>query len=379
MLVAAQLLRAGAGAAIGLSLVLIERRANLGGAAYSTQDSRHRLNVSAAGMSAFPDDGDHFVRWRAQQRGAREPAAYAPRAEYGRYLHDVLAAAQRRAAPSVSLRRVVADVAAVEPTRDDVRLELADGTSIAADLAVLAIGNLRAGAPPGYEALATHQRFVCDPWSPGGFERVTATAEGTVLLIGTGLTTVDLALSLADRRPGLRLIAMSRGGHLPCGHLVAEPALALAPTRVDERVSFTNLVDRALAAAAEGGTRRYQLVDGLRPVTQTHWRRLSFEQRAEFVATRHRAWSVHRHRMAPEVAQRLAELLASGRLEVHRGAPQLAPSADGGLVLCLRGSKRVALSLAVNCTGPALDPRDSTEPLVRQLLEAQHARAHPRR
>jgi len=378
MLFATQLLRAGVAAGADLRAVLLDRREDLGGVAYTTHDPGHRLNVPAAGMSAFPDAPDHFVRWREQLGGtASEPGAYASRAEYGRYLGAVLAAAQRRGAQAVSLERLVAEVAAVEPAHDHVRLRLAGGGAIDADIAVLAIGNLPAAAPPGCERLADHPRFVCDPWSPGEIERIAASSDGDLLLIGTGLTMVDMALSLARSRPDARLIAMSRSGLLPRAHLPACVVPRPAPTRVDPHVSFAELVDRALADAANGGARWHQLVDGLRPVTQAHWRRLSFEQRAEFMTTRHREWSVHRHRMAPEVAARVSALLASGRLELRRGVPELRPAAGGRLVLGLPGADKVDLSLAINCTGPVLDPRASTQPLVRQLLAAGHVRAHP--
>jgi uncharacterized NAD(P)/FAD-binding protein YdhS len=378
MLFAAQLLHAGVVAGASLKAVLLDRREDLGGVAYSTPDQSHRLNVAAACMSAFPDVPDHFVRWREQPGGkASEPGAYAPRAEYRRYLSAVLAAAQRRAAPAVSLERLVAEVAAVEPAHDRVRLRLAGGGAIDADIAVLALGNLPAAAPPGCEELADHPRFVCDPWSPGEIERTAAADDGPVLLIGSGLTMVDMALSLARFRPDAPLIAMSRNGLLPRAHLPGCVAPMPAPTRVDPHVSFAELVDRVLRQAADGSARWRELVDGLRPVTQAHWRRLSFEQRAAFMTTRHRAWSVLRHRMAPEVAARLCELLASGRLDLHRGAPELTPGRGEQLALTLPGGQRVALSLAINCTGPVLDPRASAQPLVRQLLAAGHVRAHP--
>jgi uncharacterized NAD(P)/FAD-binding protein YdhS len=49
-------------------LLLCERSAVFArGAAYSTQEPVHLLNVRSANMSAYPDRPDHFARWVDQE------------------------------------------------------------------------------------------------------------------------------------------------------------------------------------------------------------------------------------------------------------------------------------------------------------------------
>jgi uncharacterized NAD(P)/FAD-binding protein YdhS len=357
--------------------VLIDRREHGGGVAYSTADPAHRLNVTAARMSAFDDDPDHFVRWRAQRVGAYEPGAYAPRGDFAGYLADVLAAAQRAAAPSVSLARLFAEVRAVWPDRDQVRLELADGGSLDADATVLALGNLPAVAPAGSERVLSHPRFVRDPWAPGAFDPLERQQRGVAVLIGTGLTMVDVAITLAKRHPELQLHAVSRSGLLPRAHLGGRVLPCPAAIATTGDASLVEIVDRVLADSGAGGTHWQQLVDGIRPLTQELWQRLSLEQRSEFMATRHRQWSVHRHRMAPAVARDVEELLASGRLAITSGGVRLAPGTGGLIDVELSGKRSRSAAFAVNCTGPGLDPRAACQPLVRQLLASGKIRAHP--
>jgi uncharacterized NAD(P)/FAD-binding protein YdhS len=65
---------------------LIEKTANFAqGAAYSTANPDHLLNVRAANMSAWPDDPEHFARWLAARRPGAIPS-FARRGEYGLYL-----------------------------------------------------------------------------------------------------------------------------------------------------------------------------------------------------------------------------------------------------------------------------------------------------
>src|SRR4051794_27318822 len=60
------------------------------GTAFGTTDPSHLLNVPASGMSALPEDPGHFVAWRAAQHPdlLAEPAVFAPREEFGRYLDE---------------------------------------------------------------------------------------------------------------------------------------------------------------------------------------------------------------------------------------------------------------------------------------------------
>ena len=375
--VAAQLLRAASQRGSRLRAVLIDRREHNGGVAYSTSNPSHRLNVTAARMSALPDAPDDFVRWRARTVGSSDPGAYAPRGEYRRYLGDLLSTAQLEANSEVTLARLVADVDTVEPLGSHVRLRFAGGGTLDADAAVLALGNLPALTPHGCEGVTGHAAYVNDPWAPGALDRLDPAARGVVLLIGTGLTMVDVAITVAARCPRAKVLAVSRSGLLPRAHLSGRATPEPAAVKLDPESSLPALVDVILAEAAAGHRCWHQLVDDLRPVTQALWKRLSIEQQASFLASHHRAWCVHRHRMPPEVAAILAELLQSGRLQVRGGSIALAPAATDALEARISGVDRLKVERAINCTGPGLDPRASRDPLIRQLLTDGVVRAHP--
>ena len=60
-------------------------------------------------------------------------------------------------------------------------------------------------------------------------------------------------------------------------------------------------------------------IDGLRPVTAQLWQGLSEDDKRRFLGEHARTWDVHRHRMPPITAERLAEIAESGRLVRHTG------------------------------------------------------------
>ncbi|WP_240529784.1 FAD/NAD(P)-binding protein [Streptomyces mangrovisoli] len=217
-LTAVHLLEAAARRRTPLDLVLIDPAPEAGrGTAYATADPRHRLNVPAGGMSGYPDDPGHFVRWLCRHGEPTVTAAdFATRYRYGAYLADTLGQAIVHAHGTVTVRRLRSRaVRCAAAPGGRVELGLADGEPLIADSAVLATGPAAptaAWAPP---ALRSSPRFVAAPWAPGALDGPTADVSD-VLLVGTGLTAVDLALTLD--RPGRTVHALSRSGLLPQPH-----------------------------------------------------------------------------------------------------------------------------------------------------------------
>jgi uncharacterized NAD(P)/FAD-binding protein YdhS len=295
---------------------------------------------------------------------------------YGEYLEAVWAEAQRDAPASSSLShrrtRVVSARAAADGSR--LRVGLADGGHVDADHVVLAMGNLPPGSA-GHSALgiAGSARYIADPWRAGALDGVT----GPVLLIGTGLTAIDVALML-DERPGVGPIqAVSRHGLLPRSHRPdTQPACGL-PVAPPERTA-RELVELLRRNAVEHGDWRIA-VDELRPHVAELWRTAPDAERRRFLRHAARFWEVHRHRMAPEVADRVSDLLASLRLTVMAGSiagHRDLPDRVEVIVRPRGGTATEALSVAhvINCTGPQLKVSDAGDPFVDSLLAADLVR-----
>ena len=85
-----------------------------------------------------------------------------------------------------------------------------------APAAVLAVGCPPPQADWATPALAADPRLVTDPWSPGRLTEIAGAPHRarSVLLVGAGLTMVDVALSVAARNPQAQITAVSRSGLL---------------------------------------------------------------------------------------------------------------------------------------------------------------------
>ena len=351
----------------GPRTTLIERRSETGrGVAYSAAHPSHLLNVRAANMSALPDDPDHFVRWLAENR-PEQPGGFVPRTTYGDYLADLLADVRARAAG----RLVVRHNAAVDVRFAGGRAEVShdDGTAIDSDAVVLALGNLPPHEVAGIGALGDDpDRYVADPWS--GDIANGLSDDDTVLLIGSGLTMVDAALLLEARGFGGKIIAMSRRGLLPHAHV--EGALAVPTLGVRPTTSPAGLLRFVRVQAEAAGWRA--AVDALRPFTQDLWLAADAEQQARFLRHLRPWWDIHRHRLAPAVADRINTMRARGALDIVAGKLRGFEQTGRGVAVAWRPRgkdvlEQLSVRRIVNCSGPQGDLDRTAEPLLRRLLE----------
>jgi uncharacterized NAD(P)/FAD-binding protein YdhS len=366
-LVAANLLRGRGGP---LRVVMIERSGRFGpGVAYTTDDPQHLLNVPAQRMSAFGDDPGHFVSWAAGRLKGVGPASYLSRGVYGEYLRAVLTDSRMRAAPQRTLETLTAEAVGLHRTVTGVELALKGAAPLACDRVVLATG------APGVAALSElpdDPRIIADPWAPGALRPIRPT--GLTLVIGTGLTAVDAALS-ACAGPG-RVLALSRGGQFPHVHLPGLRAPAPPPILPCGQLTLAALERRIVehVRATQGlGYDWRDAFDGLRPVTPELWAALPTRQRRRFLRERRRAWDARRHRMAPVVGSRLRDLLQSARLERAAGRVQAARSLSVGVEVdvAFSGSgqaRTFTCQRVVVCTGAGIDIRRSGNPLLAALL-----------
>jgi uncharacterized NAD(P)/FAD-binding protein YdhS len=315
------------------------------GAAYSTSDERHLLNVPASGMSAFPRDPEHFFRWvRTHHDREAQPQDFVPRRVYGDYVAGLLQTAAEYPG-NARLERRHESAVGIDRRGDRFVVRLGSGQSIVARAVVLATGS-RPGtdwAPPG---LAASPRLVADPWTQD-------LPDGDLLLVGTGLTMVDVAIA-ADRQ-GRHLHTVSRHGLIPRVHrMPTTPAVPPPPgiTRLSSLSDLRAAVDAHVEhTVAETGDWR-AAIDGLRPVTAQLWQGLGEEDKREFLAEDVRAWDVHRHRMPPLTASRLQRVLDGGRLVQHTGTIAAAREVADGVEVTLTDGERVVVGGVVNCTGP---------------------------
>jgi uncharacterized NAD(P)/FAD-binding protein YdhS len=308
-----------------LEVLLIDRAGSFGqGLAYGTRDPNHLLNVSARAMSALPNDPNHLVVWLEQNQAelahllpaGADASSYIPREVFGIYLQSILEHAAIQAAGQHRLRRITAELSDLEAIE------------------------------PGSPSAASRYRLQFSAGEP--------------------------------------IVALSRRGHLPNAHLsvsVAPIGAWLNPEQAPTTLlELWRLIRMRVALAEREGHDWRAVIDGLRPINQKLWQRLSLQERRRFL--RHAAvlWDVHRHRVAPQLHEQLQQLINSGALEIIAGRLGAKQSRAKRLQLQIRrrgaaSSEYLEVDRLITCTGIRLDYARSTQPLLQRLLQRQQLQA----
>jgi uncharacterized NAD(P)/FAD-binding protein YdhS len=369
LLVAAQLFRQGWNG----SVAIVEPRPALGrGLAYSTTYDEHLLNVPAGKMSALPSHPSHFLEWlRAGRFPNASPAFFAPRKVYGEYLESVLE--QQTSAHSRNFVHVRAEVTAVESDTSGAKLTLSDQSTIQVERVVLALGNPASSRTPASHSSDMQDQWCLSPWLNDAL-RVRYPGE-RVLLIGTGLTAVDAALAMQGQNAGCQTYMLSRRGILSHVH-----NLALAPVQPPEFSDYGHLrpmfreLRELIGIMRESDLCWRIAIDSLRPISNQLWQELPAQDRSRFVRHLKTFWENHRHRMAPEVGQRMEQYRKNGAVQVIagrlRGTRREGNTITVNIGLRQGGERLLEVDRIINCTGIHESYVDHPRPLIAALIES---------
>lgn len=352
--VAAQLARR---APRDFSLALFEPQELGRGAAYGTSHGAHLLNTRARAMSIFPDEPDHFVKWL----GARaKPNDFVSRRLFGSYVNEIA----RRAFERPNFLHVGDCTSRVQRRgHDHYVVETRAGAQFAAPAVVLATGN----PPPDHgflpRAIRLHPGYVADPWR-FDYRKV----GGHVLVIGSGLSALDVlvALDACGHRGTVHLV--SRRGRFPTVHADVTPydVIPALDTR-DARALLRSFRMHVSEAQSRGFDWR-AVLDALRPEAEAIWRRLSPIEQQRFERHLRAQWERHRHRSPQEVDAVRARYHDAQRLFTYAGTVRDMQNRSVTIALRDGTTKELHADWIVNCTGLAGAVAMAQDPLLGKLM-----------
>jgi len=368
-----------------ITIYLIDRSPQSArGAAYSTPYPFHLLNVSAKQMSAFPAQAQDFVNWlegdsEAQQLLHQDQAIgeqFAPRLCYGNYLETRYEEALQLDSP-VEIKAIKNEVINIS-RKQQFQLTLADGEIISSDQCVLALGN---SAPSNLlkRFIDTDNPAVCNnPWQYTALEQINS--ENTVFIIGTGLTMVDAVLTLHRQAHRGKIIGLSHHGLLPRAHTLYQQAFKRDSAKLPSKLEQVFHQVRIEMTEFDGDWRA--VIDSLRGDSQRLWQGFSLTEKQRFMRHVRAYWDVHRHRIAPEIAEELQTMQTRGQLEIV-AAKLLEVKSAGNQFIVISETRRHSQTQTwrvdnlINCSGPNANIETMQHPLFTSLREQGLIHADP--
>lgn len=388
----------GGAAAASLLSELLERRppqalhldwytgggAQARGVAYGTDSDRHLLNVRAASMSMFAGKPRGFLDFVQRDDAGIAGTDFLPRRRYGDYLEaEVQRALQQGTAHGHDVNVIPFAVEALVPERDGVTV-IHGEESHRVDAAVLALGAMSPQPLGGVDAeVLDSGRYVVDPWR---FLRGAASIDPPprkVVLIGLGLTAIDVLLELSALWPQTEFTAVSRHGLLPEAHQRAAGAPADDSAELIESMRDTPEIRHWLHQLRESMTQEGDwrtVLDSLRPHTPGLWHALPLHERARFMRHARWAWERARHRMPPQVHETITALEAQGRLHRRRGRMQAVRANGDGVQLTLGHAGHthtLDADMVIQTVGLNTDVRRTEHRLMSQLVTNAHVLPDP--
>lgn len=377
-----------------IRILLLERNPlGLGrGAAFGTTSAKHYLNVPSRRMSAFDEDPEHFVRWlEGLSEGELHtlnltkadiaPDEYLPRIIYGRYLRSILDQ-QLRSEAANAFTCVHGEVASLEPPESDrengpISVRLTGRTEYRVKRVVLALGNF-----PPRDLLARfhaphHPSYISTPWKSVAFDNLSGNSD--VLVIGSGLTCLDILHTLYAQTTGGAVHVVSRHGLFPQihkFHLPSYPFFLRRKALPKTILGLLRAVRKEVAIAETRGIDWRSVVDSMRPHLNEIWQSLPLEQQKRFLRHLNSFWEIHRHRAAPKTQIARDALSREGRLRTYSAQIRKIERIEDRWNVTLHqrcgggASSTIALQVdyIINCTGPQGDYSKLDDRFVKQLI-----------
>ena len=347
------------------SITIIEPRATLGaGLAYSTPDHAHRINVPASRLLVLAEAPGAFHDW-LKTSGAldHDPEAllddgriYPRRQVFGHYVNSLLraAAASPRSAP---FNHVAAKAERIEVIDNGYNVIVDDGSSVFADIVILAVSHPPPAVPRPLRSVAHHPKFIGDPWNRNVLSKIGS--QDRVLVIGTALTAADVISTLHSRDHKGEVVAISRRG-LVSRQREVTPTEPFGDFRTDparSALALVKMVRRTIREAAASFSCWEAVMERIRAHGAEIWAALPDPERARFLRHVRPFWDAHRYQLAPQPAATIRARRADGLLRFVAGRVERAVVQDGRFHVTLHRRHAVdddveIFDVIVNCTGP---------------------------
>lgn len=348
------------------------------GVAYSPNSIYQKLNVPAKGMSLFPENPNHFVDWwKANERTyfylgeTYEENSFFPRFIFGDYLESTLNSNIQSKTLNKDFFNINDEV--VDATNIETRwkIKLSSGAELIVDTVVLATGNIPPGNPSylSKEVLGS-KRYLNNPWDDSLFESIQS--DETIGILGSGLSMVDVIMTLKRKNFQGKIISFSRSGKIPKVHSKPDN---MSPSPFPHLYGNVNEdLNRIRKWILENGAiSEANLMNILRPLTSKIWQSWDFKNQLRFMRHVRPFWESFRHRIPAESMEIMKEWIQLGKLTFLKARIKSAKHENDSIeISTLEPHAKIgnySFDRLINCTGPDTKLKEVKSDLYINLMK----------
>ncbi|MES2761430.1 MAG: FAD/NAD(P)-binding protein [Bacteroidota bacterium] len=342
------------------------------GLAYSTTDEHHLLNVRAGNMSVFVEEPEHFVNWLKQHHAHYIATDFVSRKIFGEYVQDTFNTLKNNN-PLVSIQQIAEAAACID--KSETGFEIKTTRTYQAQKLVLAVGNFLPAHPRSVnKEFIGSENYFQNSFDPKIAEQVKDKKNITV--IGSGLTMIDVVISLARSNYKSQLQIISPHAYIPQAHYEA-PLPSVKPFMEEGKAyklaELFTLVNKQLKKATKEGFNTHSVIDVMRPHLQFTWLHFTLDEKKRFLRHLRHKWGVARHRAPGQSMVVLQQLMSDSRLNLRKGRIFNIKAKPEGFEINYKdatGAERMLeTDLIINCTGPESNYLQIQSPLIQYLIK----------
>ncbi len=357
-----------------LNIVIIEREKEKmsRGVAYAVHFIHQPLNVRVKGMSADPDDPQHFENWLTENQ-TRYPYfefdrnSFVARSIYGDYLAEYFNEVQKKSNGRIEVKECEVD--RIHHSGNNFQLITSIG-GFQTDFLILATGNfLPKDLPVSTDYLPTDSYFK-NPWSDDLFERINPTKD--VFIVGSGLSAVDIILGLRAKNHFGKVHLLSRNGYLPLPHkepvkhVFSNPSALLS----GDVYRVFSAIRNEVKSINDGFKDWQDVMDSLRAFTAFAWQKLPDDHKKIFLSRLKPYWEIHRHRIPERSLILIENMKKKNKLMHHKGRLVSVVLQEKMKVQIENenGLSEIQTIYLINCTGPDVDFKNNNSAFYQHAL-----------
>jgi uncharacterized NAD(P)/FAD-binding protein YdhS len=190
-----------------------------------------------------------------------------------------------------------------------------------------------------------------------------------ILLVGSGLTAVDIVLGLILRKFQGKVTILSRRGRFPLPHDLSHPAFQFPEPEIQHPRKMLLWIRKLIR---KNSTVPWMAVlDGLRPYTQKIWLNWTLDEKKYFLKKIRPYWEIARHRIPAKSSALLNNMINTGQLALKKGHIIDATTTDSGINITYRTEHNDVSQVfhkVINCTGPESNYRKVRFPIISDFI-----------